>query len=149
MHENRIYSLKITCGPSYPDVRPDVQFISRVNLPFVNQTNGIVDYNKLTVLSAWSRQSSIETVLVEIRRSVILHIIVLFQTQRCIFSLGRWQHSIIANCLSPLRILLSRIASCSDTAINNWIQDSVCKEFPFFCSISPYPRIFDYSNVFS
>ncbi|KAF8802629.1 UBC-like protein [Phlegmacium glaucopus] len=70
VHENRIYSLKITCGPSYPDTRPDVQFISRVNLPFVNQTNGIVDYNKLPVLSAWSRQSSIETVLVEIRREM-------------------------------------------------------------------------------
>ena len=147
MHENRIYSLKITCGPSYPDVRPDVQFISRVNLPFVNQTNGIVDYNKLTVLSAWSRQSSIETVLVEIRRSVTLHIIFLFQTERCIFSLGRWQHSIIANCLSPPRILLSRIVSCSDTAINNWIQDSVCKEFPFFVVFLPILEFFDYSKM--
>ena len=71
VHENRIYSLKIICGPSYPDVRPDVQFVSRVNLPFVNQMNGLVDYNKLPVLSTWSRQSSIETVLVDIRKSVI------------------------------------------------------------------------------
>jgi len=70
VHENRIYSLKITCGTSYPDARPEVQFISRVNLPFVNQTNGIVDPNKLQVLLGWTRQSSIETVLVEIRKEM-------------------------------------------------------------------------------
>ena len=68
VHENRIYSLKITCGESYPDTPPDVQFLSRVNLPFVNQTNGKVDSAKLPILSSWSRNSSIETVLVEIRK---------------------------------------------------------------------------------
>lgn len=72
VHENRIYSLKITCGDNYPDVRPDVQFISRVNLPFVNQENGKVDPNKLHVLLNWSRNLSIENVLVEIRKYVVL-----------------------------------------------------------------------------
>ncbi|KJA14935.1 hypothetical protein HYPSUDRAFT_48750 [Hypholoma sublateritium FD-334 SS-4] len=70
VHENRIYSLKITCGDNYPDVRPDVQFISRVNLPFVNQENGKVDPNKLHVLLNWSRNLSIENVLVEIRKEM-------------------------------------------------------------------------------
>lgn len=74
VHENRIYSLKITCGPSYPDVRPEVQFLSRVNLPFVNQTNGKVDYAKLPVLANWSRQLSIEHVLVEIRKYVSISV---------------------------------------------------------------------------
>ena len=68
VHENRIYSLKITCGTSYPDAPPTVQFISRVNLPFVNQLNGGVDPHKLPVLANWNRNHSIETVLVEIRR---------------------------------------------------------------------------------
>ncbi len=72
VHENRIYSLKITCGDNYPDVRPDVQFISRVNLPFVNQENGKVDPNKLHLLLNWSRNLSIENVLVEIRKYVVL-----------------------------------------------------------------------------
>lgn len=72
VHENRIYSLKITCGNSYPDAHPDVQFISRVNLPFVNQTNGKVDPSKLPVLAHWTRNSSIEHVLVEIRKCVAL-----------------------------------------------------------------------------
>lgn len=36
VHENRIYSLKITCGPQYPSSPPVVKFLSKVNLPFVN-----------------------------------------------------------------------------------------------------------------
>jgi ubiquitin-conjugating enzyme E2 variant len=70
VHENRIYSLKIICGESYPDRPPTIQFISRVNLPFVSQTDGKVDPSKLTVLGNWSRGSSIETILVEIRREM-------------------------------------------------------------------------------
>jgi ubiquitin-conjugating enzyme E2 variant len=68
IHENRIYSLKIVCGESYPDQPPLVQFISRVNLPFVNQHDGKVDPGKIAVLGHWSRNSSLETILVEIRR---------------------------------------------------------------------------------
>ena len=71
VHENRIYSLKITCGESYPDVHPVVQFLSRVNLPFVNQTNGKVDPFKLPVLASWNSGNSIESVLVEIRKCVL------------------------------------------------------------------------------
>lgn len=68
VHENRIYSLKIYCGESYPDTPPQVHFLSRVNLPFVDQQTGKVDSSKLPVLANWNRNSSIETVLVEIRR---------------------------------------------------------------------------------
>ncbi|KAL4066095.1 ubiquitin-conjugating enzyme/RWD-like protein [Scleroderma yunnanense] len=70
VHENRIYSLIINCGESYPDVPPAVRFLSRVNLPFVNQTNGKVDPAKLSVLANWNRENSIETVLVSIRREM-------------------------------------------------------------------------------
>ena len=71
VHENRIYSLKINCGENYPDKPPDVQFLSRVNLPFVSQMSGKVDPSKLPVLTNWTRNNSLETVLVEIRRSAI------------------------------------------------------------------------------
>ncbi|KAE9385993.1 UBC-like protein [Gymnopus androsaceus JB14] len=70
VHENRIYSLKISCGPQYPDAPPEVQFISRVNIPFVDQTNGHVDPSKLPVLSNWTRNHSLETLLVEMRREM-------------------------------------------------------------------------------
>lgn len=41
-HENRIYSLKIHCGDEYPDVPPDVTFLSRINLPCVHPVTGKV-----------------------------------------------------------------------------------------------------------
>ena len=72
VHENRIYSLKIHCGPDYPDAPPTVQFLSRVNLPFVSQTDGKVNPSKLPVLAHWNRNHTMETVLVEIRRYVYL-----------------------------------------------------------------------------
>ena len=70
VHENRIYSLKIYCGENYPDSPPVIQFLSRVNVPFVNQTDGKVDPSKLSVLSNWTRNYSIESVLVEMRKCV-------------------------------------------------------------------------------
>ncbi|KAG6914820.1 Ubiquitin-conjugating enzyme spm2 [Tephrocybe rancida] len=70
VHENRIYSLKITCGPNYPNSPPQVQFLSRVNLPFVSQMDGKVDPSKIAVLSSWSSNSSIEYLLVEIRKEM-------------------------------------------------------------------------------
>jgi len=41
---------EIVCGESYPDQPPLSQFISRVNLPFVNQQDGKVDPGKIAVL---------------------------------------------------------------------------------------------------
>ncbi|KAF8323499.1 UBC-like protein [Cantharellus anzutake] len=70
VHENRIYSLKITCGPQYPDRPPDVSFYSRVNLPFVNQQNGKVDPSKLGALSNWTRNSTMESLLIDVRREM-------------------------------------------------------------------------------
>lgn len=42
VHQNRIYSLKIQCGPNYPDEPPTVWFLTRINLPSVNQQTGKV-----------------------------------------------------------------------------------------------------------
>jgi len=70
VHENRIYSLTLHCGMDYPDVPPDVSFLTKINLPCVDQNNGKVDPSKLTCLSQWQRNFTIETVLVELRRSM-------------------------------------------------------------------------------
>ena len=70
VHENRIYSLKIRCGEQYPDVPPEVTFVSRVNAPCVDARNGNVDLGKLPNIAQWKRDYTMETILIEIRRYV-------------------------------------------------------------------------------
>ena len=53
VHENRIYSLKIRCGENYPDVPPEVTFISKVNLPCVDQRNGKVRLARRPTHETW------------------------------------------------------------------------------------------------
>lgn len=42
VHQNRIYSLRIHCSEAYPDAPPEIWFLTRINLPCVNQQNGKV-----------------------------------------------------------------------------------------------------------
>ncbi len=72
VHENRIYSLKIHCGDDYPDKPPEVTFVSRVNVPCIDQKNGKVDPTKLPCLSQWKRDFTMETILIELRRYMAL-----------------------------------------------------------------------------
>ncbi|KAJ5871583.1 uncharacterized protein N7529_003936 [Penicillium soppii] len=72
VHENRIYSVNIHCGPHYPDRPPTVQFVSRVNIPCVDPDTGKVDPTKLPTLANWDRKFTMETVLIELRRYMAL-----------------------------------------------------------------------------
>ena len=72
VHENRIYSLSLECNEFYPDKPPIVKFISRINLPCVNNTNGLVDSKKLPLLKSWKRSYTMETVLLELRKEMAL-----------------------------------------------------------------------------
>lgn len=42
VYENRIYTLSLTCGDSYPQAPPSVRFLTRVNLTSVHRHTGIV-----------------------------------------------------------------------------------------------------------
>jgi len=66
-HEGRIYALKIICGPDYPKVAPVVKFVNKVNMSFVNQSNGAIDATKFPVLKNWNKQYTLETVLTNLK----------------------------------------------------------------------------------
>ncbi|KAF2862748.1 putative ubiquitin conjugating enzyme [Piedraia hortae CBS 480.64] len=68
VHENRIYSVIIYCGPEYPDKPPQVSFTSRINLPCVDARTGKVDLSKLPGIHSWRREFTMETILLELRR---------------------------------------------------------------------------------
>jgi ubiquitin-conjugating enzyme E2 variant len=51
VHENRIYSVKMHCGPDYPDIPPEISFTSKINLPCVNAQNGKVYNTALQYIS--------------------------------------------------------------------------------------------------
>ncbi|KAK4236191.1 ubiquitin-conjugating enzyme [Achaetomium macrosporum] len=54
-HENRIYELKMECGPNYPKEPPEIHFVSQINLPGVSPVDGKVDKNYVAILRDWSR----------------------------------------------------------------------------------------------
>jgi len=71
-YENRMYSVKIECGPAYPDEAPLAKFISRININCINNSTGVVDNRQVPVLARWQREYTIKTVLQELRRLMTL-----------------------------------------------------------------------------
>ncbi|KAG9044448.1 E2 ubiquitin-conjugating protein mms2 [Tulasnella sp. UAMH 9824] len=68
-HENRIYSLSITCDEDYPERPPTVVFETRINLPCVKE-DGKVDPSKFPILGGWRYDFDLERVLVELRKEM-------------------------------------------------------------------------------
>jgi len=64
----RIIRLSITCGQNYPQVPPDVKFISKVMLQGVNQANGVLDKKK--VAAWWNPKSNMHELLTKIRKDM-------------------------------------------------------------------------------
>ena len=68
--DNRFYSIRITCGDYYPKKPPTVQFATKINLPFVNQQNGLV-MNTFSYIKNWQESCNIQGILTSLKKEMI------------------------------------------------------------------------------
>ncbi|ANQ07719.1 Ubiquitin-conjugating enzyme E2 [Plasmodium coatneyi] len=68
--ENRIYSLTIFCGDSYPDAPPTVKFDTKIEMSCVDSTGRVIK-NNLPILKNWNRNYTIETILIALRQEML------------------------------------------------------------------------------
>ena len=70
-HDGRFYELKIHCTEKYPEVPPEVRFVSRINIPCVDQRTGQVVHSRLPATKNWNRGMGIEEVLLALRMEMM------------------------------------------------------------------------------
>jgi ubiquitin-conjugating enzyme E2 variant len=68
--DSRIYFLEIVCGPDYPRKAPTVKFTSKINLPSVNQANGVIETAKFAHFKNWVEANSLESTLVALKKEM-------------------------------------------------------------------------------
>jgi ubiquitin-conjugating enzyme E2 variant len=66
-YEGRLYSLRITCGESYPDKAPSIRFITRINMNGIG-SHGEINISNFEVLAKWQRSYNIHSLLLNIKK---------------------------------------------------------------------------------
>ena len=65
---DRMYGVKIQCGPGYPDDPPQITFINKVAIPCVDH-KGRVNFKKIPEFE-WSRDSYLFQALLNVRKAM-------------------------------------------------------------------------------
>ena len=63
--------MSIECGPNYPAQPPTLRFNSKINLPCVNQSNGVVEPSKFHLFANWNPATTLEKVLIGIKNEMV------------------------------------------------------------------------------
>ena len=67
---DRIYMIALRCGPSYPDQPPEVRFMTKINMPHVDQNTGRVDVRQFCPGGSWKRDMNMMTILRELYKAM-------------------------------------------------------------------------------
>jgi ubiquitin-conjugating enzyme E2 variant len=63
--------MEIICGDSYPMVPCTIKFNSKINIPSVNQNNGVVEQSKFHMFKNWDPNYTMEKVLIGLKNEMI------------------------------------------------------------------------------
>ena len=69
LDDGRFYELQLECDENYPQKPPKVKFITKVNMPFVDQY-GVIKSGSLNILRNWNRDCTLESYLTSIREEL-------------------------------------------------------------------------------
>lgn len=66
---DRIYGVKLKCGPRYPDVAPNLYFVNKIAMSGVDQSTGLVNFQVVTG-RAWTRNTTMYEYLCKVREAM-------------------------------------------------------------------------------
>ena len=69
LDDGRFYELQLECDQNYPQKPPKVKFITKINIPFVDQS-GWIKPGSLNILKNWNRDCTLESYLMDIRKEL-------------------------------------------------------------------------------
>lgn len=131
VHENRIYSLKITCDKDYPNKPPHVKFTSKVNMTCVNQQNGVVCMDGLRMRRAAS--NSVHRWILQSFTLLATGVTNILSRLCWLNCVKKWALPTTRSWLSPLKVLCSRNYLYLYSYVLLWSINSPNKTKPRVC----------------